>query len=71
MNTETELLNEREAARRLGLSVATMRRRRLLRHPPAWVKLGARVLYQSEELAAFVDANVVRVPPASNLRRAR
>jgi predicted DNA-binding transcriptional regulator AlpA len=72
MNTETGLLNEREAARRLGLSVATMRRRRLLRHPPAWVKLGARVLYQSEELAAFVDANVVRLPPpASSLRRAR
>jgi hypothetical protein len=57
----TELFDEREAARRLGLSVATMRRRRLLRQPPAWVKLGGRVLYRSLELDAFVEANVVQL----------
>jgi hypothetical protein len=61
MSTSIELFDEHEAARRLGLSVATMRRRRLLRLPPVWVKLGGRVLYQNADLEAFVQANVVRV----------
>jgi hypothetical protein len=64
MNTQTDLFDEREAARRLGLSVATMRRRRLLRRPPAWVKLGGRVLYRALELDAFVEANVVQLGPS-------
>ena len=62
MDSKTTLLNEREAARWLGLSVATMRRRRLLRQPPAWVKLGARVLYRKQDLESFVNANVIRLP---------
>ena len=56
---EMGLFNEREAARRLGLSVGTMRRRRLFRAPPAWVKLGGRVLYRKSDLDAFVEAHVV------------
>ena len=56
MNT---LINERDAARRLGLSVATMRRRRLFRLPPTWAKLGGRVLYREEDLEEFVAANLV------------
>jgi len=44
MNAETELFSEQEAAQWLGLSVATLRRRRLFRQPPVWLKLGARVL---------------------------
>lgn len=32
--SDIDLFDEREAARRLGLSVATMRRRRLIRQPP-------------------------------------
>ena len=55
-----ELRNEKQAAQRLGLSVATLRRRRLLRQPPAWVKLGARVLYRSNDLDDFVQANLVQ-----------
>ena len=57
---ETRLLDENEAARRLGLSVATMRRRRLFRLPPVWVTLGGRVLYRPLDLDAFVEANVVQ-----------
>lgn len=56
MNT---LMNERDAARRLGLSVATMRRRRLFRLPPTWAKLGGRVLYREEDLEEFVAASLV------------
>jgi hypothetical protein len=66
---ETHLFGENEAARRLGLSVATMRRRRLFRLPPAWVKLGGRVLYRSLDLDAFVEENVVQVNAARNCHR--
>lgn len=68
MTTETvsqafePLLSERDAAQWLGLSVATMRRRRLLRQPPAWVKLGARVLYRKQDLESFINANVIHLP---------
>jgi hypothetical protein len=68
MSTEFELFDEREAARRLGLSVATMRRRRLLRLPPIWVKLGGRVLYRNRELEDFVEAHIVHLP---DVRRPR
>jgi len=64
MDTAFELLNERDAARRLGLSVATMRRRRLFHQPPTWVKLGARVLYSVGSLDSFVLANTVLINPA-------
>jgi len=59
--SEAFLRNEHEAARRLGLSVATMRRRRLLKLPPRWAKLGGRVLYREVDLDAFVEANLVPV----------
>ena len=62
MSTEVELLNEYDAARRLGLSVATIRRRRLLRQPPTYIKLGARVLYRREDLDLLVEASAVRFP---------
>jgi hypothetical protein len=70
MTTTIQLFDEREAARQLGLSVATMRRRRLFRQPPAWLKLGSRVLYRAAELEAFVEASVVQLGNAgSNNRR--
>ncbi len=59
-----ELRSEREAAKRLGLSVASMRRKRLLRQPPVWLKLGARVLYREEDLDAYIESCVVRLPEA-------
>lgn len=62
MSLEHNLFDEREAARRLGLSVATMRRRRLLRLPPRWCKLGGRVLYRQEDLLAFVEGSIVSLP---------
>ena len=36
-----------------------MRRRRLFRLPPAWAKLGGRVLYREEDLEKFVTASLV------------
>jgi len=58
----TELCDEREAARQLRVSVATLRRRRRRRQPPRWLKLGSRVLYRKQDLVSFVEANLVRLP---------
>jgi hypothetical protein len=61
-DAHTELCNEREAARRLCLSVATLRRRRHHCKPPSWVKLGSRIFYRIHDLELFIEANVVRLP---------
>jgi hypothetical protein len=50
---------EIEASKYLRLSPATLRRRRLLRQKPVWVKLGARVVYRKSDLDAFIQENVV------------
>jgi len=54
--TEQALVDEREAAMRLGLSVKTLRRWRWSRRGPAWVKVGAAVRYAPEDLSAFITA---------------
>jgi hypothetical protein len=53
---EAVLINEHEAAIRLGLSVKTLRRWRWLRRGPPWVKIGNAVRYVPHDLAAFIDA---------------
>ncbi len=58
----TELCDEIEAALRLRLSVATLRRRRQQRQPPVWVKLGSRVFYRKQDLESFIAANIVCLP---------
>ena len=55
----TELVTEKEAARKVKLSVATLRRRRVDGRPPKWVKLGATVRYKVEELDAWVQSCTV------------
>jgi len=52
-NTTLEtLLNEYDVARVTGLSVASVRRWRLLRQGPKYLKIGAAVRYKPEEIAA-------------------
>jgi len=53
--TLQELLTEREVARLLKVSIATIRRRRLLRQPPNWVKIGASVRYRQTDITALID----------------
>jgi predicted DNA-binding transcriptional regulator AlpA len=55
-NTLERLLNEHDVARITGLSVATIRRRRLLQQPPKFIKLGAAVKYKPADLAAWIDS---------------
>jgi predicted DNA-binding transcriptional regulator AlpA len=53
----SRLLDEHEAAELLHLSVACLRRRRLLRQRPVWVKIGRAVRYSPADIQAFLAAN--------------
>ena len=55
-NTQEKLLNEHDVARITGLSVASVRRWRLLRQGPKFLKLGSAVRYRSEDLAAWLSS---------------
>ena len=50
------LIDEHEAAARLGLKVATLRRWRWAGRPPHFFKIGAAVRYDPEELASYIEA---------------
>jgi predicted DNA-binding transcriptional regulator AlpA len=54
-NTSIEpLLTEKEVAKLLNVSVATIRRRRLARQPPEWIKLNASIRYRPETVRRFI-----------------
>jgi predicted DNA-binding transcriptional regulator AlpA len=50
------LLNEHDVARITGLSVASVRRWRLLGQGPQFLKLGASVRYRTEDIAAWLQS---------------
>lgn len=50
------LMNEHEAARRLGLRTATLRRWRWAGKGPCFRKIGASVRYHPLDLNAFIEA---------------
>jgi len=55
-NTQLEtLLTENQVAELLKVSVATIRRRRLLQQPPDFVKLGASVRYRRETIQRLIE----------------
>jgi predicted DNA-binding transcriptional regulator AlpA len=54
-STLSRLLNEKEVAERLAVSVATIRRRRLLGQPPIARKIGNAVRYKLADVEAFLD----------------
>jgi predicted DNA-binding transcriptional regulator AlpA len=49
------LLNEHDVARITGLSVASVRRWRLLRQGPKYIKIGAAVRYKPEDVSAWLE----------------
>jgi predicted DNA-binding transcriptional regulator AlpA len=60
-NAIENLLNEHEVARITGLSVASVRRWRLLRHGgPKYLKIGASVRYKPADVADWLDSRPVR-----------
>ncbi len=54
-NTLETLLNEHDLARVTGLSVASVRRWRLLRTGPKYLKIGAAVRYKTEDISAWLE----------------
>jgi predicted DNA-binding transcriptional regulator AlpA len=50
------LLNEHDVAGMTGLSVATVRKWRLLRRGPKYIKIGAAVRYKFEDLSAWLES---------------
>jgi len=61
-----QMHDENEAAELLGCSVAALRKWRLLRKGPVYIKISRLVRYSEADLAAFLDAN--RVQPAGGVR---
>ena len=55
-NAIEALLNEHDVARITGLSVASVRRWRLLRQGPKYLKIGAAVRYRIEDIRAWLDS---------------
>lgn len=50
------LLNEYDVARITGLSVASVRRWRLLRQGPKYLKIGSAVRYKREDVLAWLES---------------
>jgi len=58
MNTQKPLvLNVKQAAERLGLSVSTLAKLRLSGDGPVFSKLGRRVVYAPKDLEAWITEN--------------
>jgi predicted DNA-binding transcriptional regulator AlpA len=55
-STLETLLNEHDVARITGLSVASVRRWRLLRQGPKYLKIGAAVRYRSEDISTWLNS---------------
>ena len=55
-NAIDSLLNEHDVARITGLSVASVRRWRLLRQGPRFLKIGSAVRYRSEDISAWLNS---------------
>jgi len=55
-NGIANLLNEFDVARITGLSVASVRRWRLLRQGPRYLKIGSAVRYKPEDVSAWLES---------------
>jgi transposase len=61
MENETVRMNEKEAAKYLGVSIGTMRKWRFESRGPGYAKLGKRVVYCRPDLDTFFDSR--RIEP--------
>ncbi len=50
------LLNEHDVARVCGMSLASVRRWRLIGEGPKYIKIGAAVRYQPEDLTQWIES---------------
>jgi predicted DNA-binding transcriptional regulator AlpA len=56
LSTLEEHLTDHDVARITGLSVATVRRWRLLRQGPKYLKIGAAVRYRPADVSAWLES---------------
>ena len=56
---QSQALNETDVAKRLGLSVATLRAWRLKRKGPRFVRFGRAVRYLSADVDRFIESSLV------------
>jgi predicted DNA-binding transcriptional regulator AlpA len=66
------LLDEHAVAKLIGMSVASLRRWRLLKRAPKFLRVGARVKYRPEDLQAWLESRPfggsnVQESPANSL----
>jgi predicted DNA-binding transcriptional regulator AlpA len=54
--SDTALLDEKQLARKLNISVASARRWRLLSQGPRFLKIGASVRYKPEDVEAWLNS---------------
>ena len=59
-NAIENLLNEHSVARITGLPVASVRRLRLLRQGPKYLRIGAAVRYEPKDVLAWLGSHDVR-----------
>lgn len=55
-NALENLLNEHAVARITGMSIASVRRWRLFRLGPKYIKIGAAVRYRPEDVSTWLDS---------------
>jgi len=53
---DTSLLNEKQVAMKLGVSLACTRRWRVTGRGPRYLKLGASVRYRAEDVEAWLES---------------
>jgi predicted DNA-binding transcriptional regulator AlpA len=68
-NRIENLLNEHDVARIVGLSVASVRRRRLLKLPPKYIKIGASVRYRPKDVESWIEAQASSTPALTGVAR--
>jgi predicted DNA-binding transcriptional regulator AlpA len=68
--TQIPAMTEREVARRLSLSVATLRSWRLRRRGPRYVRFGRAVRYLASDIDRFVQSCAVEQGTVPGERRA-
>jgi predicted DNA-binding transcriptional regulator AlpA len=56
LNAPIQLLNEHQVAEMLTISIASIRRWRLLRQGPKYLKLGAAVRYRPEDISSWLES---------------
>lgn len=67
-NAISVLINEHDVARVTGMSVATVRRWRLFKQGPRYIKIGAAVRYRPEDVQAYLDSRPTGGGPCADSR---